>query len=369
MRLPIALATLSIGMSFAHASTKVVPTAGCLDCFNFVAPSVLGAESVSPAEIGLIVYDSSYGMMRAYNQSGRWMKLSNERVAQSLSATGTILSTADFITANSSSGAMTLTLPSATTNPGKEILIKKTSADVNWVTVVAPSSQTIDGSTSFALVTKNATLELVSDGSNYIVKYVKDPWRVDASITGGDFNLGGASVASYTGMALDGLSLVNNALVSGIPASITCAGTTVASGTTCGAAVESIGVSFNLPAASEISVCASFTQYMDIKNTTMLDAFEINETPNNSDATISQEGGTRIGGGLGTVAASNIEAVHYMPHRICGNFSMTTPGQRTIRLMYVQSPSSGTLYYNQILGNSGGSATKRDIHWEITPIR
>lgn len=140
---------------------------GCLDCFNFVAPTIAGAESVNPAEVGLIVYDSQYGRFRGYTSGGVWSKLSNERITQTISTSTTLTSPSDFVFLNSAANGFTLNLPDATSFLGREIYLKKVSSDVNPVSIHGYSTQTIDGSVAVNMQAPNDVLKVVSDGANW----------------------------------------------------------------------------------------------------------------------------------------------------------------------------------------------------------
>jgi len=52
---------------------------------------------------------------------------------------------------------------------GRSIVVKKTSADGNTLTVATTSSQTIDGLTTQAWTTQYDSLHVVSDGANWQV--------------------------------------------------------------------------------------------------------------------------------------------------------------------------------------------------------
>ena len=64
------------------------------------------------------------------------------------------------------SGTTTLTLPTAVGNANKYTV--KNVGD-NTITINTTSSQTIDGSTSIAINTKYSSVDLVSDGSNWLI--------------------------------------------------------------------------------------------------------------------------------------------------------------------------------------------------------
>jgi hypothetical protein len=81
----------------------------------------------------------------------------------------TILATDVIILGNAVSGAITVTLPTAVGIPGKVYIIKKTDSSSNAVTVATTSSQTIDGSTTKILPAQYNSVQVISDGANWII--------------------------------------------------------------------------------------------------------------------------------------------------------------------------------------------------------
>lgn len=169
MRVSFIVGVLSLLLcNSLYAYSNPRPLSGCLDCFNFVAPTILGAENVNPAEVGLIVYDSYYNKFRGYNANGSWSKLSNENNVRSISATATIYSTDDVVTVNASSGAVTLNLPSAASVMGKVFFFKKSDSSSNQVTIDPYTTELIDGVATKKLIVQNENIKLISDGTNWL---------------------------------------------------------------------------------------------------------------------------------------------------------------------------------------------------------
>lgn len=81
----------------------------------------------------------------------------------------TIVATDSNILADATGGAFQVTLPTAVGIIGREYTVKKTDASANAVTVGTTSSQTIDGSTTYALSLQYRYLKVVSDGANWQV--------------------------------------------------------------------------------------------------------------------------------------------------------------------------------------------------------
>jgi len=69
---------------------------------------------------------------------------------------------------NAASGAITVTLPTAVNNNAC-FIIKKTDSSTNVVTVDAASSETIDGDLTYKLNDQYNYVEIVSNGTNWVV--------------------------------------------------------------------------------------------------------------------------------------------------------------------------------------------------------
>lgn len=79
---------------------------------------------------------------------------------------------ADYtISCDATSAAFTVTLPAAASveNHGRIYVIKKTDASVNAVTVDANASETIDGATTYSLLTQWKSVTIQSNGTNWLV--------------------------------------------------------------------------------------------------------------------------------------------------------------------------------------------------------
>lgn len=68
---------------------------------------------------------------------------------------------------DASGGAVTVTLPSPTTD--MQVAVKKTDSSSNTVTIATPGSETIDGDSSRTLDTQYVSRTIVSDGTNYFI--------------------------------------------------------------------------------------------------------------------------------------------------------------------------------------------------------
>ena len=76
----------------------------------------------------------------------------------------------DYIFANATSGAFTITLPTAVGVPGLEINITKTDSTVNAINIDTTLSQTINGNLTDSITSQYSNYTLVSDGSNWFIK-------------------------------------------------------------------------------------------------------------------------------------------------------------------------------------------------------
>ena len=112
--------------------------------------------------------------------------------------------------------------------------------------------------------------------------------------------------------------------------------------------------------------CVSFSHRAEVPATTRAEAtFQIVETPSNAQ-TISQEGKTRLSSVYESRSANDTAYANH-PIRLCGNFSFTSAGQKTLRLMYEQDVL-GVITGNRIIGDAASGSGQQDIHWEVYPI-
>lgn len=70
---------------------------------------------------------------------------------------------------DASSGAVTITLPTAVGRTGQTYEVKRTNAGANAVTVDGAGTETIDGALTASLATQYATVRVVSDGANWMI--------------------------------------------------------------------------------------------------------------------------------------------------------------------------------------------------------
>lgn len=85
----------------------------------------------------------------------------------SKTANYTLTANDDVILGDASSGAFTLTLPTAVGNTGKKFLIKKTDASSNGLTIDGNASETIDDELTQVITEPKQAVEVISDGSNW----------------------------------------------------------------------------------------------------------------------------------------------------------------------------------------------------------
>jgi hypothetical protein len=72
-----------------------------------------------------------------------------------------------FILVNAGSGSVTVTLPFAAGNKGKEIIVKKIEASGNSVVAAARGTETIDGAATASTAVRATPIRIVSDNINW----------------------------------------------------------------------------------------------------------------------------------------------------------------------------------------------------------
>lgn len=108
--------------------------------------------------------------------------------SRSFATTSESVSSTDYTLLFTGNAAATLTLPDATGCTGRLIHIKNTnSGTVPTLTIATTASQTIDGSSTWLLDDPNESINVVSDGAN---------WLIMASGSGTSWTQGGNSVSS-----------------------------------------------------------------------------------------------------------------------------------------------------------------------------
>lgn len=105
---------------------------------------------------------------------------SNLAFAYITSSTNTTLTATDGINVHlidATSGALSVTLPTAVDNNAC-FIIKKIDSSANVVTVDAESSETIDGDLTYTLNDQYNYVEIVSNGTNWVVtnEYKNEVW-------------------------------------------------------------------------------------------------------------------------------------------------------------------------------------------------
>lgn len=123
--------------------------------------------AVSSPTAGMVVYDTDMKGISYYNGTA-WTTTNNKNVATK-TANYTALQSDDVILGDATSGAITITLPTAVGFSGKVFNIKKTDSSVNSVTIATTSSQTIDGALTAPLISQYQSFTLVSNGTNWSV--------------------------------------------------------------------------------------------------------------------------------------------------------------------------------------------------------
>lgn len=101
----------------------------------------------------------------------KWQAVAVSPIAV-LSKTGTYTATTsdDLIKCDATSGAFTINLYAASGNSGRRLKVVKTDTSVNAVTVDGNSSETINGNTTVKLAAQYDYLEIICDGSNWLVE-------------------------------------------------------------------------------------------------------------------------------------------------------------------------------------------------------
>lgn len=304
--------------------------------------------------------------LKTDGSNSSWSDTTIQRVVTKTSADSPYTATLndDYIIANTSGGNITINFPSAASSTGKVWHIKK-SSNSNKVILDGNGAENIDLDATIDLIKDRASITIYSDGTQLNIRAIKDPWLVDANISGADVSLGAVDVTAYTGLTNGSLSLTNN--LGSLTAQIACATTTASSGLNCNPASESVGIAFIPPRSMDVLACVSFGVLASV--TAVQDAeftFQVVETPNNAQ-TISEEANSRVPGWVGNGATAMRVG---LPYRLCGRINVirtdSTTYAATLRLFYEMNQTGGGTY--SISADGDVNSGQLDIHWEIYPL-
>lgn len=172
-----AFSKLAIGtVGQAYVSTGAAPSWSTVDIRG-------GGHGLTSFTAGDILYYASGNILSklAIGSIGQILKVSGATLPSWGAASATLstttkttanspytaLNTDDLIRINASGGAVTVNLPAAASNGGKQLIIKKIDSTVNTVTIDANASELIDGALTVVIQDQWQSLTLVCDGTGW----------------------------------------------------------------------------------------------------------------------------------------------------------------------------------------------------------
>ena len=148
---------------------------------QFAGDAMRALDDVTPASAGVVAFDSAGAVQSRTITAGSGITVSNgsgvsgdptisiTNAVATKTADYTLTASDDLVKGDASGGAITLTLPTAVGNSGKEFFIKKIDSTGNSVTVAGDGSETIDGSATQVITAQWTTLTIISDGANWLI--------------------------------------------------------------------------------------------------------------------------------------------------------------------------------------------------------
>lgn len=122
------------------------------------------ADTAPASDDYLLTYDTSATSLKKVTKADF-----KKQVRRAITTTDTATAADDLISCDASGGGYTLNLPTAASITGKVYTIKKTDSSTNAITVDANSTETIDGVLTRKLATQYDFIQVMSDGTNWIV--------------------------------------------------------------------------------------------------------------------------------------------------------------------------------------------------------
>jgi len=164
--LPTTTSTLS---TLALAETLTNKTIAGLAFTTFAKGDVLYASAADT--LNRLAIGSNGQVLKVATDVPAWQSAANSSTTVSKTANYTLTSNDDVVFANADgASSFTLTLPAAASNSGKVYRIKKTGSDISkTITIDGNLSETVDGAATYILYTLGEEVEIVCDGSNWIL--------------------------------------------------------------------------------------------------------------------------------------------------------------------------------------------------------
>lgn len=110
----------------------------------------------------ILIYDVSAGAHRKQTRGNFLAGLTAQRNVNTYNNSVTITNSQQHVRVDASSGAVTITLPSALGNVGHWYTIKKIDGSANAVTIAAQPGETIDGNPSITITVPNASYTIIA---------------------------------------------------------------------------------------------------------------------------------------------------------------------------------------------------------------
>lgn len=104
---------------------------------------------------------------KAVNENGRAIGALETPPTRTLTATGSAGASDYLLLVNATAGAVTVNLPAAANSNGVYLIVKKTDASVNAVTVDANGAETIDGAATQVITAQYDAVTVFCDGSGW----------------------------------------------------------------------------------------------------------------------------------------------------------------------------------------------------------
>lgn len=177
---------------------------------------IVATANATPARIAVGANGTFLKANSAQTEGVEWGSVSFNLVYQAKTANYTVLITDDVVTADCTSGAITLTLPAVSGNTGKVLRFVKIDSSNNRLTLDGNGTEKIGDTSSLTkvMLTKNESMSLVCDGTMWQIVNWSRPtpyyahYRISAST-------GNASLATSTTEVIDYDTLVEST-ISGI---------------------------------------------------------------------------------------------------------------------------------------------------------
>jgi len=170
--LPTAVAALGLPITIK----KISADANTLTIATTAAQTIDGVTTQA--------WSSQYASLTVVSDGANWEVLNSKTPNAVTKVAAYAAKLGELVLCSTAGGGFSITLPTAIGANGQQIIVKKTSADTNTLTMATSLAQTIDGAVTQTWTTQYTSVTVESDGANWFIVAKSSAFPSKVSLTG-----------------------------------------------------------------------------------------------------------------------------------------------------------------------------------------